>query len=394
MKRNPGSASAARPRLMLLPIVLFALCSLVSCEELAMLFEAEDEPKAKPRLSIQDARVSEGHTGTSHAAFSVRLSASSSRRVTVSYRTSDRTATAGTDYRAASGTLTFSAGQTSKRISVTVTGDRLVEEDELFTVTLSSPSNATISDATATGTISNDDAVIRDCDVCPEMVEVPAGSFTMGAPPTEEGSEEDERPVRQVTISAPFAVGLYEVTFAEWDACVADGGCGARPPDDAGWGRGSRPVIDISWDDARAYVAWLSRKSGKQYRLLTEEEWEYVARAGTTTPFHTGATISTDQANYDGRSSYASGQTGPYRERTLAAGSLARNEFGLYDVHGNVAEWVADCYEQEAGGTCEKRVVRGGSWANGADSVRSAYRGWCNPTLRNDRNGLRVARSL
>jgi len=379
---------------MVFSMALLSLFLMVGCEGLFPEEDADDDRTVRPRVSIRDTSVTEGHTGTRNAVFTVRLSTSGSSRVTVSYRTADGTAIAGTDYRATNGTLTFSRGQTSKRISVAVIGDRVAEDDESFTVTLSRPANATIADGTATGTINDDDAVIRDCAECPEMVAVPAGSFSMGAPRTEAGSEDDERPVREVTISAPFAVGVYEVTFAQWDACVADGGCGARRPDDAGWGRGSRPVIDIDWNDAQAYVAWLSRKTGKQYRLLSEEEWEYVARAGAATAFHTGTAISTDQANYDGRRPYAAGQRGAYRGRTIAVGSLEQNEFGLYDVHGNVAEWVADCYDEGAGGACQKRLIRGGSWANGADSVRSAYRGWCSPTLRNDRNGLRVARAL
>lgn len=138
------------------------------------------------------------------------------------------------------------------------------------------------------------------------------------------------------------------------------------------------------------------RTTGAEYRLLTEAEWEYAARAGATTPFHTGATIDAeDQANYDGRSPpYGAGVRGPYRARTMPTGSFAVNAFGLYDVHGNVAEMVADCYDPGAGGDCARRVVRGGSWGSRPHFVRSAYRSWCAPTLRNLHNGFRVARSL
>ena len=234
----------------------------------------------------------------------------------------------------------------------------------------------------------------RDCSACPEMVVLPAGRFQMGSPATEEGRDADETH-RQVRIGRPFAVGVYEVTFAQWDACVADGGCGRYRPDDGGWGRGRRPVINVSWNDAQAYVAWLSRKTGAEYRLLTEAEWEYAARARTTTPFHTGATIATNQANYDGQSTpYGAGVRGQYRAQTIATGSLARNAFGLYDVHGNVAEMVAGCYDPGADGNCTRRVVRGGSWGSHPHFVRSAYRSWCAPTLRNPHNGFRVARSL
>ena len=233
----------------------------------------------------------------------------------------------------------------------------------------------------------------RDCAACPAMVTVPAGSYTMGSTSAEAGRHADERQ-RRVTIAQPFAVGVYEVTFAEWDACAAAGGCRHRPGD-GGWGRGRQPVIDVSWNDAQQYVAWLSSRTGQEYRLLTEAEWEYVARAGTTTPFHTGASISTDQANYDGlRAPYGPGVTGRYRGRPIAAGSLSRNAFGLYDVHGNVAELVADCYDAESGSACTRRVLRGGSWGSRPELVRSAWRSWCAPTLRNLHNGFRVARTL
>ena len=172
----------------------------------------------------------------------------------------------------------------------------------------------------------------RDCAACPAMVTVPAGSYTMGSTSSEAGRHADERQ-RRVTIAQRFAVGVYEVTFAEWDACAAAGGCRHRPGD-GGWGRGRQPVTDVSWNDAQQYVAWLSSRTGREYRLLTEAEWEYVARAGTTTPFHTGASISTDQANYDGLSApYGLGVTGRYRGRPIAAGSLSRNARAM---HGNV----------------------------------------------------------
>jgi len=225
------------------------------------------------------------------------------------------------------------------------------------------------------------------------MVVLPEGSYQMGSPTTEEGRDTDET-LRQVAIR-PFAVGVYEVTFAQWDECVDDGGCGGYRPDDGGWGRGRRPVINVSWSDAQAYVAWLSRTTDYEYRLLTEAEWEYAARARTTTPFHTGATIAPNQANYDGQSTpYGTGARGQYRAQTIATGSLARNAFGLYDVHGNVAEMVADCYDPGAGDTCAGRVVRGGSWGSRPHFVRSAFRSWCAPTLRNLHNGFRVARSV
>ena len=143
------------------------------------------------------------------------------------------------------------------------------------------------------------------------MVVVPAGSYEMGSPAWEEGRYDNEGPQHWVEIAEPFAVGVYEVTFREWDECHRNGGC-SHNPDDQGWGRGSRPVINVSWEDAQEYVRWLSDRTGERYRLLSESEWEYVARAGTTTPFHFGETISPEQANYDGNYTYGSCCTGIY----------------------------------------------------------------------------------
>ena len=232
-------------------------------------------------------------------------------------------------------------------------------------------------------------STLQDCAACPTLVVVAQRRFAMGSPAGEAGREADEG-LRSAGIAAAFAVGVYEVTFAQWDACVAGGGCSQRP-DDRGWGRGARPVIGVNREDALAYVAWLSSATGERYRLLSEAEWEYVARAGSRTPFHTGATITPEQANYDWRAGYGSGATrASYPGQTQAVGSYGANAFGLYDVHGNAAELVDDCYQ----GDCTRRVVRGGSWADAPQYLRSAYRGWCEPTLRNDRNGFRVARDL
>src|SRR5262249_23239796 len=152
----------------------------------------------------------------------------------------------------------------------------------------------------------------KECDTCPEMIVVPAGSFMMGSPESEEKRSSDEGPQHRVTFSRQFAVGKFAVTFAEWDACVADGGCKGYKPADQGWVRGKRPVINVGWDDVKAYVAWLSRKTGRTYRLLSDAEREYVTRAGTTTPFWWGSTISTSQANYDGTTTYGGGSKGEF----------------------------------------------------------------------------------
>jgi formylglycine-generating enzyme required for sulfatase activity len=202
-----------------------------------------------------------------------------------------------------------------------------------------------------------------------------------------------------------LAVGVYEVTFAEWDACVRDGGCDWYPPD-RGWGRGRRPVIHVSWEDAQQYAAWLSGRTGERYRLLSEAEWEYVARAGTTTPFHTGKTISTEVANYNGELTYGGGASGVYRGQTVPVGSFPANDFGLRDVHGNVSEWVDDCWHGSYDGApsdgrargsarCSWRVVRGGAWFHDPRLLRSAYRILNFTDNRSSRTiGFRVARTL
>jgi formylglycine-generating enzyme required for sulfatase activity len=202
---------------------------------------------------------------------------------------------------------------------------------------------------------------------------VPAGSFTMGSPDIEEGRIEEEGPQHRVTFGKSFGVGKFAVTFEEWDACVADGGCNGYTPSDEGWGRGRRPVINVSWDDANAYVGWLSRKTGKIYRLLSEAEREYVTRAGTTTPFWWGASISTQQANYNGNYAYGAEATGVSRRQTVPVDSFQPNPWGLYQVHGNVWEWTEDCWHDDytgapsdgsawTSGGCSDRVIRGGAW--------------------------------
>ena len=248
-------------------------------------------------------------------------------------------------------------------------------------------------------------ARLRDCETCPQLVVVPLGSFMMGSPDSEWGRFNNESPQRRVTITEPFAVSVYEVTFGEWDACVSEGGCNGYQPHGEGWGRGGRPVINVSWDDARAYVKWLSQRTGKRYRLLSESEWEYVARAGTMEPFHTGATISADQANYDSSYTYVSGQKGRYRGRTVQVGTFSPNAFGLHEVHGNVWEWTQDCWNEDYTGApadsrawetgeCEQRVLRGGSWGDVPWLLRSADRGKNEPGIRDPKIGFRIARTL
>jgi formylglycine-generating enzyme required for sulfatase activity len=236
------------------------------------------------------------------------------------------------------------------------------------------------------------------------MVVVPAGNFTMGSPAAEEGHTANEGPQTPVTFASAFAVGRFAVTFDEWDACVAGGGCSRAA--DNGKPRGHYPVVNISWDDAQAYVAWLSKTTGKPYRLLSEAEREYVARAGTTTSFWWGASISTTQANYDGTAKpYGGGEQGRYRRWAQPVGELAANPFGLYQVHGNVNEWVTDCWRDAYPGTaangaawtaanCGRHVVRGGSWDDGPQLLRSAARSGFYPAYRANTIGLRIARPL
>jgi formylglycine-generating enzyme required for sulfatase activity len=245
----------------------------------------------------------------------------------------------------------------------------------------------------------------KECNTCPLMVVVPAGSFIMGSPDSEEGRADGEGPQHAVTFGRQFAVGRFAATFDDWAACVAGGGCKRYRPNDEGWGRGRRPVINVSWDDARAYVAWLSGRTGKGYRLLTDAEREYVTRAGTTTPFWWGASISTEQANYVGNETYGGGSKGEDRGRTISVESLAPNPWGLYQVHGNINEWTEDCWHGNYVGApidgsawpstdCDFRVNRGGAWNNAPESLRAAVRNEDSPDYRTSSLGFRVARTL
>ena len=227
----------------------------------------------------------------------------------------------------------------------------------------------------------------------PEMVVVPAGSFEMGCVSGEE-CYEDELPVHTVTISQPFAVSKFEITFNDYDLFA-----GQDAVDDAGWGRGRRPVVNVSWEEAKEYVAWLSSQTAQTYRLLTEAEWEYVARAGSTTQFTWGSHIGEGRANCGGcATEWDFFQTAP-------AGSFAPNAFGLHDVHGNAWEWVEDCWNQgysgapsngEAwlSGDCSRRVLRGGSYDDFHYDLRSAVRFTNAPDERTKSLGFRVARTL
>lgn len=261
----------------------------------------------------------------------------------------------------------------------------------------------------------------RDCPECPEMVVIPSGSFMMGSPKTEvdkDGDHSDkESPQHKVTIAKTFAVGKYEISFDEWQACVADGSCPeTRKSDFAKWGRGQRPVIYVKWNATKAYVKWLNQKTGQSYRLLTEAEWEYAARAGTKTRYWWGDKIKSTQANFsydvehNGVKQYRGEPNGIIREKTLPVGEFKPNPWGLYDVHGNVWEWVEDCWHRtykdkpeelkKTGaawkvGDCFHRVQRGGAWKSTRYYTRSASRGYDEFDHGDDYDvGFRIARDL
>ncbi|WP_083841460.1 SUMF1/EgtB/PvdO family nonheme iron enzyme [Bradyrhizobium sp. STM 3843] len=233
-------------------------------------------------------------------------------------------------------------------------------------------------------------STLQDCAECPELVLIQPGTFAMGS--TEIPFE---GPIHDVSIRNPFYIGRYEVTYAEWDACLVDKGCTYRP-DDRGLGRGRRPVTNVDWNDAKAYIGWLSRKTGKTYRLPTESEWEYAARASTTSPYFWGRTIEKDHAN-------CWGCTTEPRKSTIEVGSFKPNSFGVYDMAGNAAEWVEDCWSEGYRGApsdgsafvksgCSERVLRGGAFNNDPKYVRSAARFKYDYDVRYPSNGFRVVR--
>ncbi|MEL6324613.1 MAG: SUMF1/EgtB/PvdO family nonheme iron enzyme, partial [Pseudomonadota bacterium] len=255
-----------------------------------------------------------------------------------------------------------------------------------------------------------EDRTFRDCEACPQMVVIEAGTYVMGSPPDEVGRNNmQEKPSPPIAI-ASFAIGAYEVTWGEWRACVAGGGCedadirnrSAQIP------RDDKPVTHVSHNDALAFVAWLNStlpETRAKYRLPSEAEWEYAARAGTRTPFNTGPTISGTQANYNSERRYADEEKVDYLRRTTRVGSYPPSDWGLYDVHGNVWEWVADCSfvdyrdKPEDGSPqiwddCQQMVKRGGSWRLVPRYVRTAVRDYDVSTHYDDDTGFRLARTL
>jgi len=246
------------------------------------------------------------------------------------------------------------------------------------------------------------------------MIVIPPGGFAMGSSAAEADRDDDEGPVHPVRIAAPLAVGKVEVTFEEWEACVEAEACRGYSPDDEGWGRLGRPVMQVSWHDAQAYVAWLRARTGLAYRLPSEAEWEYAARAGTTTARFWGnladtacahANVHDLTAAREGNLPWAPHACEDGYPVTAPVGALRPNRFGLHDMLGNVAEWVEDCgHPDYAGapndggswesGACGERVVRGGSWSSSPQGVRSAYRDARPPDYRLSDLGFRVLRTL
>ena len=247
----------------------------------------------------------------------------------------------------------------------------------------------------------------------PKMVVIPAGSFMMGPGADEPFQLDYEKPRHRVAFSKPFAISQYEITFEEYDRFVKD--TGYRKPSDKGWGpehwgRTDTPVFDVSWYDAQRYVEWLSEQTGHYYNLPSEAQWEYAARAGTTTAFTTGNCITTDQANYHGRYDFGDCPQSPlYRGKTTPVGSFPPNAWGLYDVHGNIFEWTLDCWHTSYRGApddgtawmnigdnvnCQRRVLRGGSWSGRPQDIRSTARSHNDAEFKSIFIGFRVVRGI
>lgn len=259
----------------------------------------------------------------------------------------------------------------------------------------------------------------RDCQDYPEMVVMPTGNFRMGSDKISTTivvklnktylhkfrARVSEQPSRVVAIRRPIAVGKFEIKFSEWDACVSAGGCDGYLPDDNGWGRGAMPVFNINWHDAKSYVNWIRRQTGRTYRLLSEAEWEFVTRAGSQTAFP-NIIKSADTCTIGNTG--ASTCVGAYGASPSFVGSFPVNAFGLYDTIGNVNEWVEDCWHQnfkgapttsiswEAGGDCTRRVIRGGAWNsyNREDATTTARWGMDNKFRGFNTTGFRVALDL
>jgi formylglycine-generating enzyme required for sulfatase activity len=290
-------------------------------------------------------------------------------------------------------------------------------QEENASAAASSPSEVTVASAPQQELDQpQNGSTFRDCAACPEMVAIPAGQFMMGtSAPGGAPASSDESPQHGVTIAKPFALGRFEITLDDWKACVSDGGCSTKPSDK---GDERRPVTKISWDDVeRQYLPWLSRKTGRAYRLPTEAEWEYAARGGASAPAGQKFGFGNDESRIceygnsadlsakEARGGWIESSCKDGFAETAPVGSLKPNSLNLYDMHGNVWEWVQDCWNgnyQNAPsdgsawtkGNCSLRVIRGGSWAAEVNGLRSADRGWNRPNAGSNTIGFRVARSL
>jgi len=264
-----------------------------------------------------------------------------------------------------------------------------------------------------------------ECRNCPAMVVIPAGTFTMGTPESEDHHRPSEKQ-HKVTIAKPFAVSRTEVTWDQWEACVRDGACdgmavdkalrlkmdGTPNPDFVDWGRGNRPVVGVSWYDAQAYVGWLNRKTGHDdlYRLPSEAEWEYAARAGTTTAYPWGDKLDHNYGNF-GKEEPGLGPKTEGRDvwanQTAPVASFPPNAFGLHDMHGNAFEWIEDCHLEDLSktandgsavkdGSCSSREFRSGSFVSNPYMHRSGnrIRGYTPDTRGRNYMTIRVARTL
>ena len=272
------------------------------------------------------------------------------------------------------------------------------------------------------------EAVPKPFPEAPEMVAIPPGSFLMGSPEDEPERLGCEGAQHEVHIGRWLAVGKYAVTFKEWDRFADETGYGSeKVAKDFNWGRGTHPVINVSWDDAQAYAKWLNAKAGlgetspNRYRLLSEAEWEYACRAGSTSAFSWGDSLNADQANYDGNSSYNGSPQGEWRQKTVPVDSFQPNAFGIYQMHGNVWEWVEDGWHDDnvgelvkggwnwqanyagaptdgsvwtSGADTSRRVLRGGAWNDAPHWLRSASRLISLPQFGDDCVGFRLARTL
>lgn len=234
---------------------------------------------------------------------------------------------------------------------------------------------------------------VRDFSESSELVCIPSGDFLMGSPQDEVGGSAFERPQRKISIKAAFLLGRCVVTLGEWNAYLTDCGLPTLPAlHSAGPELGMRhPIVNVSWDEVTSgYLPWLRNKTGKEYRLPTEAEWEFSCRAGSSTAFSMGTSITTNFANFDGRYPYGRTSKGENRGGPVQVQTLPGNEFGLYEMHGNVWEWVSDQWPSDASSS----IMKGGSWASGSNYIRSAARGHAPHSARSARIGFRLARSL